>query len=427
MKNKIIMKNFLHTTLVTLLITNAASAQTVYNITADVTISGAKIPVQCSNCVINISKGVTLTINKDLNLKNTVFNGGTILANQSITFASDGGFNDTKVIVAKKAGLTASGALSVTNSSFDFAGTSKATFGAPLTMNNSKMIFEDNSTFEATKVVDLKNNSILQAGDGTTTSKALIFFNGGTLNIYDNSRVTVANTNNYYRNWNNYNSISNNKSYQTTNNNINCGTAGKNTCDAANVYGPSTLNFAGVASSAVLPVKLSSFSVRLNGSAAEITWTTDMELNSDRFEIERSLDGINWVKIGSVKSKGNSTIVNKYSFTEVLKLNGTVSYRLKMVDQDETSAYSAIKTLKPGSAVEMNIFPNPAVNYIVVNSNDNTNKTVQLFSLSGQMLKQVNGSGNINIPVNEFQAGNYIVRVVDADGTAKSFKLMIKK
>ena len=131
--------------------------------------------------------------------------------------------------------------------------------------------------------------------------------------------------------------------------------------------------------------------------------------------------------IGSVKSKGNSTIVNKYSFTEVLKLNGTVSYRLKMVDQDETSAYSAIKTLKPGSAVEMNIFPNPAVNYVVVNSNDNTNKNVQLFSLSGQMLKQVNGSGNINIPVNEFQAGNYIVRVVDADGTAKSFKLMIKK
>lgn len=427
MKNKIIMKNFLHTTLVALLLTSTASAQSVYNITSDATISGAKIPEQCSNCVINISKGVTLTINKDIYLKNTVFNGGTILANQSITFWSEGEFNDTKVIVAKKSGITSSGAISVTNSALTFEGTSKATFWAALTMNNSKMIFDENSSFEATNAVNLKENSVLQAGDGTTTSKAFVFFNGGTLNIFDNSRVTIANTNNYYRNWSNFNSISNNKSYKTTNNNINCGTAGKNTCDAANVYGPSTLNFAGVASSAVLPVKLSSFSVKLNGSAVEITWTTDMEQNSDRFEIERSLDGINWIKIGSVKSKGNSSTVNKYSFTEVLKLNGTASYRLRMVDQDETSAYSAIKTVKPGAAVEMNIFPNPAVNYVMVNSNDNNNKNVQLFNMSGQMLKQVNGNGNINLPVSEFQAGNYIVRVVDAGGTAKSFKLMIKK
>lgn len=423
------MKKFLHTSLIVLLamIANTASTQNVFNITSDITVSGAKMPDQCSNCIVNISEGVTLTVNKEIYLQNTVFNGGTVLANKDITFWSAGQFNNTQVIVKNNSGITSSGALSITNSTFIFSGTSKATLWAPVTMDNSKMLFNDNSNLEATNTVNLKNNSLLQAGDGTTTSKAFVFFNGGTLNEYDNSRVTVANTNNYYRNWNNYNSVSNNKSYKTSFNNINCGISGKNSCDAANVYGPATLNFAGVASSAMLPVKLSAFAVRLNGAAAEITWTTDMEENSDRFEIERSFDGINWTKAATVKSKGNSTIVNRYNYSEVLKVSGAVSYRLKMIDQDGTAAYSAIRTVRSESAMEMNMFPNPAANYVVINSKDNSAKTVQLFNQSGQMLKQVNGNGNINVSVSEFQTGNYIVRVVDATGASKSFKLMIKK
>jgi hypothetical protein len=390
-------------------------------------VSGAKLPEQCINCVINISSGVTLTINKEIFLQNTVFNGGTVLANKAVTFWSNGEFNNTKVIVANKSGITSSGALSIKNSALVFDGSSKATLWAPVTMDNSKMIFNDNSSFEATNTVNLKNNSILQAGDGTPSSNAFIFFNGGTLNEYDNSRVTLASSNNYYRNWSNYNSVSNNVSYKTTNNNINCGTAGKNACSAANVYGPATLNFAGMASSAILPVKLSAFGAKLNGVVVEIAWTTDMEQNSDRFEIERSFDGISWVKAGSIKSKGNSTLVNKYSYSEVLKLSGTVSYRLKMVDQDGTFAYSSIKTVKAEPAMETNMFPNPAVSYVMISSKDNSNKNVQLFNQSGQMLKQVNGNGNINLSVSEFNAGSYIVKVVDAAGAVNSFKLMIRK
>lgn len=423
------MKKFLHTNLIVLLVTiaNAVSAQTVYNITSDITVSGAKMPEQCENCVINIADGVTLTVNKEIFLKNTVFNGGTILANKAITFWADGAFNNTTVIVKDKSGITASGSLSIKNSTLTFNGNSKGTFWAPVTMDNSKMKFLDNSNMEVTKAFNLKNKSALVAGDGTTTSKAFIFFNGGTLNEYDNSSVTVANYNNYYRNWDPYYSLSNNKTYITKINSINCGTSGKNGCEAPNVYGPATLNFAGLASSAILPVKLSAFAVRLNGLTAELTWTTDMEQNSDRFEIERSLDGINWTKIASVKSHGNSTLVNNYNYSEVLKLSGAVSYRLKMIDQDETSAYSAIKTIKSESAVEMNIFPNPATHYVVINSKDNSAKNVQLFNQNGQMLKQVNGNGNINLSVSEFQTGNYVVRVSDAAGSSKSFKLMIKK
>ncbi len=126
------------------------------------------------------------------------------------------------------------------------------------------------------------------------------------------------------------------------------------------VYGPSTLNFAGVASSAVLPVKLSAFTTKLSGTVVNLAWTTDMEANSNRFEIERSFDGISWTKIASVQAKGNSSIASNYSYNDNMKISENVSYRLKMVDQDETSAYSPIRTIKSEtSSVQMNIFPNP--------------------------------------------------------------------
>jgi hypothetical protein len=262
------------------------------------------------------------------------------------------------------------------------------------------------------------------AGDGATTSKAFIKFNGGTLNELDNSYISIANYNNYYFNWSPYNAGG--KSIQTTNNNINCGN-GKNDCSAPVVYGPSTLNFAGVSSSAVLPVKLSAFNVTLVAAQVNIEWTTDMEANASRYEIERSIDGINWNKIGTVTAKGNSSIVTKYSYSDMLKNGGNVSYRLKMIDLDETFSYSLIRTIKTTSTVEMNVFPNPATNYIVISAKDNNKKNIQLLNINGQIVKQTSGSGSVTLSVNDLKGGYYFVKVTDANGNANTFKVLIAK
>lgn len=421
------MKKILHIVVAAVLMTNTLSAQTVYNVTENITVTGAKMPEQCSNCIINISEGVTLTINKEIYLQNTVFNGGNVLANKTITFWSEGQFNNTKVTVKNNSAIVSSGALTIKNSEFTFDGNATGTFWAPVTMNNSKMKFLGNSSVEITSAFNLVDNSSLTAGDGTTTSKAFIKFNGGTLNQYDNSYVSIANSNNYYFNWSAYNSVSNNKTYTTTNNNMNCGTSGKNACSAPVVYGPATLNFAGVASSAILPVKLSAFAVKLNGTEVSINWATDMELNADKYEIERSIDGVNFSKIADVKSNGTTSLVSKYAYTDYLKINATVSYRLKMVDQDGSFAYSPVKAVKSNSGVEMSIYPNPATNYVIINSKDNSSKKVQLVTMNGQIVKQVSGNNNINLSVSEFQNGNYFVKVIDATGDAQTFKLIVKK
>src|SRR5690606_30208087 len=142
-------------------------------------------------------------------------------------------------------------------------------------------------------------------------------------------------------------------------NNLNCG-AGSNSCQSQVLYGPAALTTKGVIGSAILPVKLSAFYVKLSGIEVSIAWTTDMEANASHFDIERSVDGINWSKVGSVQAKGNSPVVSRYTYTDILKISGNVSYRLKMVDIDATSAYSPIRTVKVAGNVKMSIFPNPA-------------------------------------------------------------------
>jgi hypothetical protein len=425
------MKKFLHISIMAaaVLVSGILSAQTVYNVTQDVTVTGANMPSQCENCVVNISKGVTLTIDKEIFLKKTTFNGGTILANSKITFWADGAFNDTKVIVKDKSALVTSGQsiMNITNTEMTFYGDATATFWAVTTLDKSKLTFLDNSGMVSTVGFIMKNNSGLIAGDGTTKSKAYIKFDGGDLSLYDNSYVSLQNYNNYYYNWKNYYSASNNKSYQTTNNNMNCGTAGKNGCQSQYLYGPASLNYAGAASSAVLPVKLSAFAVKLSGAVAIITWTTDMEANSNHFNIEHSVDGISWTTIAEVKSKGNSSIKTNYTYTDDLKISATVSYRLKMVDQDEAFAYSPIRSVKADVQSTMNIYPNPATNYVVINSKNNSVKNVQLINRNGQVVKQANGTNNINLTVSEFTAGNYFVKVSDSTGNTQTFKLIINK
>ena len=405
---------------------NPVSAQTTYEIIQDVNISSAKIPSQCTNCIVNIAKGVTLTINKDIYLQNTVFNGGKVIAQKKITFWSTGEFNNTIVDYATGSGIVSSGNLKITSTTFNFFGTSTATFWSPIEVSSSTMNFLDNSSAEITSTVNLKNGSSIVAGDGTPTSKAFIKMNGGTLNQFDDSFISVLNYNNYYYNWSDYNA--NNKSITTSNNNINCGAAPKNACNAPMVYGPSTLNFAGVASSAVLPVNLSAFEVKLTGKTVQLNWTTDMEANSSRFEIERSFDGVNWTKTGTVDAKGNSAIPSNYSFNDYIKGNGNLNYRLKLIDENETFAYSPIKKVNVGaSSGQISIFPNPAVNYVKISSGDNSAKTVLLINQNGQVIKQTRGLGDIRVSVTDCKKGMYYVEVTDAGGKMQTSNLVISR
>ena len=97
-----------------------------------------------------------------------------------------------------------------------------------------------------------------------------------------------------------------------------------------------------------LPVELISFTASLEGSNAILNWITASEINSDYFEIERSLDGINFESISMIDGAGNSNHQLSYSDIDYnVDLLGVsvFYYRLKQTDFDGSYSYSQIVPL----------------------------------------------------------------------------------
>ncbi len=94
-----------------------------------------------------------------------------------------------------------------------------------------------------------------------------------------------------------------------------------------------------------LPVVMLSFTAKAVGEVIQLDWKTATEINNKGFEVERSLDGESFAKIGFVNGNGTTTETKTYQFTDRDVLGGIpYYYRLKQIDFDGKSEYSPIKT-----------------------------------------------------------------------------------
>jgi hypothetical protein len=116
-----------------------------------------------------------------------------------------------------------------------------------------------------------------------------------------------------------------------------------------------------------LPVELVEFTAQTSGPAAvRLAWTTASEKNSARFEVERSVDGMLFGKIGEVAAAGTSSSARRYGFDDnqlpkPQKPQDPIYYRLRQVDLDGTSSYSPVRAVtRPGAVSAFTLYPNPA-------------------------------------------------------------------
>lgn len=179
---------------------------------------------------------------------------------------------------------------------------------------------------------------------------------------------------------------------------------------------------------AALPVTLVSFAVSKEGKTAALKWATTMETNSDRFEIQRSLAGKDWQMIGTVASHGESTTEKKYTFTDRNPANGENLYRLKMIDKDQTFAYSRIQSVKfeGGSAGDMSVYPNPSIDKLHIRNFSNV-KAVVITDMSGHTVLQSGFMATDEINVQGLASGIYAVKVTRTDGSFNTQKIVIGK
>ncbi len=157
-----------------------------------------------------------------------------------------------------------------------------------------------------------------------------------------------------------------------------------------------------------------------------LNWATANESNSKHFNVERSVDGVRYEKIGQVKAAGNSTQIRQYSFTdnEALAQNATVLYyRLQQVDIDEAFSYSSVVRINIGEVKTENVFrvfPNPFVKTLTLTISTQgatrSEDKVELLTVDGRLLYQRslamrrNGVPVVLSDLPELASGVYILK-----------------
>ncbi len=101
---------------------------------------------------------------------------------------------------------------------------------------------------------------------------------------------------------------------------------------------------------APLPLTLLDFRAqRRAAAAADLTWQTAQEVNTEAFGIERSVDGHQWRVLGQVAAAGTTTTPRSYRWRDEAAPNTDVFYRLRLTDRDGTFRYTPAYTLRGSS------------------------------------------------------------------------------
>lgn len=181
-----------------------------------------------------------------------------------------------------------------------------------------------------------------------------------------------------------------------------------------------------------LPVTLISFSGRYTESAVQLSWSTTEEVNSSKFEVEKSLDGKSWKRVGEIPAQGASISLHQYHLADYYPSSGVSYYRLKMIDQDNSYAYSRVISItikdstKPLFLTE--IFPNPATDIIRIKTSEwKEVHKLEVFDVTGRIVMHITNPTDPSIIVSSLNNGTYILRLIKQNGETALNKFIIRR
>jgi hypothetical protein len=180
--------------------------------------------------------------------------------------------------------------------------------------------------------------------------------------------------------------------------------------------GQAILNFNGPPT-LVLPVELLYFRAQPKGAEVLLEWATSAELNNDYFELQRSVDGRSYEALTQVRGAGTHEGLLRYEQVDERPLPGLNYYRLKQVDFDGSFEYSNVVSIQAeGKAGGMNVFPNPAFEYVELGLpaawQESRQIELTLRDVSGRVLRQWRYAlldGPLQLPVHDLAPGYYLL------------------
>lgn len=149
------------------------------------------------------------------------------------------------------------------------------------------------------------------------------------------------------------------------------------------------LNILQFASSAALRVELTDFIATATGQKILLNWTTESEVHHDRFEIERSKDGIHFEMIATVTGEGSQFERKDYSLWDERPFLGKNYYRLKQIDQAGNFVFSKVVFAEILQAAFVEIYPT------ILESNESISLRLKEDIDSKIDLKIINSNGQV--------------------------------
>jgi hypothetical protein len=175
----------------------------------------------------------------------------------------------------------------------------------------------------------------------------------------------------------------------------------------------------------------------MNNVYVQVRWATATEINNNHFDVERSLDALNWTVIGQVEGHDNTTGETDYSYNDMSVTPGIrYYYRLKQVDNNLNYKYTDVVTASLNGELVFSIndfAPNPTTEStnLIITSPVQQNITVEFYSMMGQRLSSASynlnlGGNTLNFDMAKFAAGTYTC-VILANGKVYPKRLVVAR
>jgi len=173
----------------------------------------------------------------------------------------------------------------------------------------------------------------------------------------------------------------------------------------------------------ILNTDLLTFNGKMVNDFAQLSWTTSKEEVAIEFDIERSNDGINFIKVGSVNGHNNNNEINYYTFNDPTPLTKETIYRIMMKNNQYRKISRQIRLYKGAADFKLANVVNPFNNELLFDIviNENTKVDISLTDMYGKQVTHKSypvyeGVNSLRLDnTDALPAGIYILQVKNKD------------
>jgi GH35 family endo-1,4-beta-xylanase len=181
----------------------------------------------------------------------------------------------------------------------------------------------------------------------------------------------------------------------------------------------------------VLPITLHRFEARKTNNKVTLTWSTETEVNSGYYEIERSTNGQNYTPLLQVKADRDKQESKDYVAYDPNPDIGLNYYRLLQYDLNGQKKDFGVRIVRfedeNGKLIQ--VYPNPASSFFTIRTGPDVKAaTLTITDAAGRNIKSfiIPGTGIQTFQTAGLENGTYYLRL-NSNGVIKTSKVIINK